>query len=163
MVPPGDERCARRRTERSRVHARVAKPILRDAIERRSRDNAAEGSRRAEPNVVGHDEKDVRRLLGWHNARRPPCFRLKGVILDHAAEFRIGCRQLFATDRCGRTGRSRRAGDLDLLSLNRGGCDNKCTNRDAIEKNSAEYFHWSYLVGLLIDGRNLAVPAVTRL
>ena len=102
MVAPGNQRGARRRTERGGVNVIVAQPGLCDAIHGRCRDDAAEGARHAEARVVGHDEQDVGGLLGRHHARRPPCFGLKGVVLDHAAEFRIGCRKLLSAEgRCG--------------------------------------------------------------
>ena len=119
MVAPGDQRGARRRAERGGVDVVVAQTVLRDAIHRRRRDDAAEGARHAEARVVGHDEQDVGRLLGRHDARRPPGFGLQGVVLDHAAELRVGRRELLAVDGGGGAGRTRHAGDLRAA---RGAC-----------------------------------------
>ena len=90
----------------------VAQPFLRDAIHRRRRDHAAERARHAEARVVGDDEENVRRTLRRHDARRPPRLRLQRVVLDHAAEFRIGRRKLRSADRRRCAGGSQRAGDL---------------------------------------------------
>ncbi len=77
MIAAGDERRARRRAERRGMELRVAQPGLRDAVQRRRRDDAAEGARRAEADVVGHDQQHVGRAFGRHDARRPPRFRLQ--------------------------------------------------------------------------------------
>ena len=69
---------------------RVAQSVCRDAVERRRRDDAPEGAGRAEADVVGHDEEDVRRALRRHHARRPGRFRLQGVQFDVALERRVG-------------------------------------------------------------------------
>ncbi len=98
MVAPGDERGARRRAERGGVDVVVAQAVIRDAIHRRRRDDAAEGARHAESGVIRDDEQDVGRLFGRHDARCPPRFRLQGIVLDHAAEFRLGRGQLLAAD-----------------------------------------------------------------
>ena len=88
------------------MEIRVAQPALRDAIQRRGRDDAAEGARRAEAAIVGHDEQHVGRALRRHDARRPPGFRLRGFFLDHPAELRIGRRQLVAAEGGGGAGRT---------------------------------------------------------
>ncbi len=112
MVPPGDERRARRRAKRGGVNVIVAQPGLRHAIHRGRRDDAAEGARHAEPGVIRDDEQDIGRALGRHDARRPPRFGLKGIVLDHAAELRIGRGELFAVDGRGGAGRARLAASL---------------------------------------------------
>ena len=112
MVAPGDERGARRRAERGGVDVVVAQAVVRDAIHRRRRDDAAEGARHAEAGVIGDDEQDVGRLLGRHDARRPPRLRLQGIVLDHAAEFRLGRGQLLAADGGRGARRTERAGDF---------------------------------------------------
>ena len=112
MVASGDQRRARRRAERRRVEIRVAQPALRDAIQRRRRDDAAERARRAEAGVVRHDEQHVGRALRRHDARRPPRLRLRGLLLDHPAELRIGRRKLLSADGRGGARRTQHAGDL---------------------------------------------------
>ena len=84
----------------------VAQALVRDAIHGRRRDDAAEGARHAEAGVVGDDEQHVRRALRRHDARRPPGLRLQGVVLDHAAELRIGRRKLLPVDRRRGAGRA---------------------------------------------------------
>ena len=117
MVAPGDQRGARRRAQRGGEHAVVAQAFLRDAVHRRRRDDAAEGARHAEAGVVGDDQQHVGRALRRHDARRPPGLRLQRVILDHAAEFRVGRRKLLSVDGGRGAGRAGRAGDL--LRLNK--------------------------------------------
>ena len=112
VVAPGDQRGARRRAQRGGEHAVVAQALVRDAVHGRRRDHAAEGARHAEAGVVGHDQQDVGRLLGRHDARRPPGRRLQSVVLDHAAELRVGRRQLLAADGGGGAGRAQCAGNL---------------------------------------------------
>ena len=112
VVAPGDQCRARRRAERRGVEIRVAQPALRDAIQCRCRNDAAEGARRAEAAVVRHDEQHVGRALRRHDARRPPGFRLRGLFLDHPAELRIGRRKLFSAERGGGAGRTQLTGDL---------------------------------------------------
>ena len=94
MVAAGDQRRARRRAERRGMKLRVAQPVLRDAIQGRRRDDAAKRARRAESAIVRHDEQHIGRALRRHDARRPPRFRLRGFLLDHAAELRIGRREV---------------------------------------------------------------------
>jgi len=84
------------------VELRVAQSGLCHAVKRRRRDNIAECAWCGEPDIVGHDEKDVRRTLRRHHARRPPDFRLQCVFFDNAAKLRIGRRELLTIDsRCG--------------------------------------------------------------
>src|SRR5262249_3226868 len=112
VVPAGDERGAGRRTEGGRVHAGVAQAVLRHAVQRRRRDEAAERAGDAVARVVGHDQEDVGGPLGRHDARRPVGLRLRRGFLDLAAELRVGRRQLLAGDGCRGAGRTRRAGGL---------------------------------------------------
>ena len=79
VVAAGDQRRPRRRAQRGRVEVGVAQPVGGDAVQRRRRDDAAEGGRRGEADVVGHDQQDVRRALRRHDARRPGRLRLRGV------------------------------------------------------------------------------------
>ena len=104
MVAPGNQRGACRRAQRGGMNVVVAQTVIRDAIHRGRRDDAAEGARHAKSGVIGDDEQHVRRFLGRHDARRPPRFRLQGTVLDHAAEFRIGRRKLLTADSGGGVG-----------------------------------------------------------
>ena len=112
VVAPGDQRGARRRAQRGREHAVVAKTLVGDPVHRRRRDHAAEGARHAETGVVRDDQQHVGRLLGRHDARRPPGLGLQRVVLDHAAERRIGRGKLLPADRRRRARRARRGGAL---------------------------------------------------
>ena len=87
MIAAGDERGAGRRTERGGVDVVVAQTVFRDAVHGRRRNDPAEGAGDAEPGIIRDDEQDVGCLLGGHDARRPPGFRLEGIVLDDAAEF----------------------------------------------------------------------------
>jgi len=91
----------------------IAQAVLGNAIHGRCRDHTAEGAWDAEPGVICDDQKDVGRLLGGHDARRPPVFRLKGIVLDCPAKLGIGRRQLLPADGGGRAGRTGCAGGLD--------------------------------------------------
>ncbi len=78
MVAPGDERGARRRAERGGVDVVVAQTVLRDAIHRRRRDDAAEGARHAEPGVIGDDEQDVGRAPWAARCAAPTTLSIAG-------------------------------------------------------------------------------------
>src|SRR5882672_465854 len=90
----------------------VAQPLRGDAIHGRRGNDAAEGARCTEALVVRHDEKYVGSALRWHDARGPPGRRLRGLLLDHAAETRIGRWKLFTCDRGRGAGRTWDAGNL---------------------------------------------------
>ena len=81
VIATRDQGRARRRAERRGVEIRVAQPGLRDAIQRRGRDDAAERARRAEAAIVRHDEQHIGRALRRHDARRPPRCRFGGFRL----------------------------------------------------------------------------------
>ena len=139
MVASGDERGARRRAERGGEHPVVAQPVGRDAVHGRCRDDAAERARHGKAGVVRHDQQHVGRAFRRHHARRPPRLRLQRIILDHAAEFRFGRRQLFAADGGSGARRAELAGDdygrgrLRLRARGACGqrkydCENQCQN-----------------------------------
>src|SRR5437016_13807911 len=89
----------------------VAQPHFGDPVQRWRWDEATKGTGDTVARVIRHDQEHVRRALEWDHPRRPPRLGILGDILDHAAEFRIRCRELFATNssrRAGRTGRSSR-------------------------------------------------------
>ncbi len=119
MVAAGDQRRPRRRAERGGVELRVAQSRLGDAVQRRRRDDTAEGARHAVALVVGHDEQHVGRALGRHDARRPPGLGIRGAFLDHAAELQRRRRDLFSVDR----GRGARRPQLARDLLRRDRCD----------------------------------------
>jgi hypothetical protein len=121
MVAPGDQRRAGRRTQRSGMELRVPQSRLCDPIECGRRNDATERARRAEADVVGHDQQHVWRALWRHDARRPPRRGVLGFFLDHAAEFRGRWRELFPVDDNGASGACRVAMDHTLRSGGRGG------------------------------------------
>jgi hypothetical protein len=94
------------------VEVGVAQAIGRDPVERRRRDDAAEGRGRGEPDVVGEDEQDVGRAFWRRHAHRPKGLRLRSVELDLTAELLRRRRQHMAVDRRRRIRRAGRAGDL---------------------------------------------------
>ena len=136
VVAPGDQCRARRRAERRGVKIRVAQPALRDAIQCRGRNDAAERARRAEADVVRHDEQHVGRALRRHDAWRPPGFRLRGLFLDHPAELRIGRRQLVAADGRRSSRRAWRAGDFHGLGKR------SCRHRDGSQHSAQEFVYF---------------------
>ena len=114
VVAAGDQRGARGRAERGGVELGVAQPGVRDAVQRRRRDDAAERAADAVALVVGHDQQHVGRALRRHDARRPPGLGVLGAFLDHAAERRRGGRQVAAVDGDGGTRAARHAVDHAL-------------------------------------------------
>ena len=112
MVPAGDQRGASRGAERRRMDVVVTQSVPGNAIHRGRRDNATKGAWHAKTRVVGDDQQHVGRAGRRRDARRPPRFRLEGVILYLAPEFRVRRRQLLAADRGGGAGRTQGAGDL---------------------------------------------------
>src|SRR4029450_2996307 len=112
---------------------RIPQPVLSDAIQGWRWDDAAERARCAEGAVVGHDEKDVGRVLGRDDARRPPRFRLGGFLLDHTTELRIRRRQLFAVNGCRGAGGTQLTGDL--LGRERTRRRQKNAGEDSVEEN----------------------------
>src|SRR6266436_4442397 len=118
------------------MELRVTQPVLRDAIQGRRRNDATKRARRTETAVVSHDEQHIGRALGWRDGRRPPRFRLRGLLLDYPAEFRIGWGKLFAVDGGRRIGRTDCAGGLNL------GLGRKRSRYDSADKDAAEaVFH----------------------
>src|ERR1022692_636086 len=92
----------------------VAQSLPCDAIHGGSGYDTAEGAWCAETLVIRHDEQHVGGTLRRHDAGSPPRRRLRGSLLDHTAEFRIGRRKLFSVDRGG--GARRTWDTCDLLS-----------------------------------------------
>src|SRR4249920_3528553 len=95
MVTAGNQRRARRGAERGGMKLDIAQSRLRDAIQRGGWDYATERAADTIALVVRHDEEDVGRALGGHDARRPPSLGIGGGFLDHAAEGQRWRRDLF--------------------------------------------------------------------
>ena len=146
VVAPGNQRRARRRAQRGRVEVGVTQPGLGDAVQRRGRDDAAEGAGRAEAVVVGHDQQHVGRLLRRDNAWRPPRGRFRSSLLDHPAELRVGRRQLVAAEGGGGAGRTQLTGDFHGLGnssrQHRGGGQH--SDQKSVYFGFHEFYpHWS--------------------
>ncbi len=98
---------------------RIPQPILSDAIQGWGRHYAAERAWSAEAAVVGHDEKNVGRVLGRDDARRPPRLGIRGALLYHATERQRWRRDLFSINRSGGARRTWGTSGLDLCSCGR--------------------------------------------
>ncbi len=85
------------------------------SIQRRRRNYTAETARNAVTLVVGHNENDVRRALGWHDPRRPVGRGVFGAFLDHSARRHRWRWALFPVQRHGGAGRTLHA--IDLLGV----------------------------------------------
>src|SRR6266478_1361559 len=148
MVAAGDQRCPGRRAQRGGAELRVTQPRIGDAIQRRRRDDAAEGAAHAITLVVGHDEEHIGRALGWYYARRPPRSGILGALLDHSSEFRRRRRELSAVDRDRGAGRPRGAGDL----LGHGRRQITCSEKKAQRKRCRDlHCNFSLLTVLSTD------------
>src|SRR5690349_4793042 len=77
----------------------VTKPVLGDAVERRSRNDTAEGRWCAETDVVGEDEQDVGRAFRRDHARWPSRFGLISIQIDLSLKLLRGRRKVAAIDR----------------------------------------------------------------
>jgi hypothetical protein len=84
VVPPGQERRARRRAQRGGVPLRVGQPVGGEAVHRRHVDAAAVGGPRSLAGVVVQDDEDVGRAVGRAvgEERRPVRGRVAHVELD---------------------------------------------------------------------------------
>ena len=142
MVPARDQRSAGRRAERRGVEIRIAQAIVGDAVERRRRNDAAEGRGRGEANVVGHDEQDIRRAFRRHDARGPIGLRLRRVEFDFAPEPLRRRREDMAVDRDCRIRRARRA--VNLLRARRAkGLERRCAqSHQERRQTSAKPIHY---------------------
>src|SRR6185369_12196390 len=94
------------------MEIRVAQASFCNAVHGRGWYDAAERARRTETLVIRHDEQDVGRALGRHDARCPPGLRVRSLFVDHTAEFRRRLRNLFSVDGCCCAGRAGSTGGL---------------------------------------------------
>ena len=121
MVAAGDERRARRRAERGGMELQCsAGPLL------AMRSSAGVGM--TPPKVLGAPKptssvmmsSTLGAFLGGTTRGAHQALDCSGVVLDHAAEFRVGRRKLLAVDRRGGAGRTGCA--VDLLGVDRNSC-----------------------------------------
>ena len=145
MVASRDNRSAGRRAQCGRMEVRIAQPRCGDTVERRCRDHPAKSGRRAEADIVRHDEQHVGRPLRRHDARRPPGLGLRGPLVDDPAEIRLRGRYSFPVD--GRSGARRTRNARDLLSEGRG--EAKCENAYRCNNTATDTHDWSSHFGLL--------------
>ena len=83
MVASGEQCRSRGRAERGGMELGISKPGLRDPVQRWRWDDTAEGARNAVALVVRHDEQNIGRALGRHDARRPLRLGVLGIHADH--------------------------------------------------------------------------------
>src|SRR5262249_50618093 len=76
------------------------------------RDDAAERAGDAVASIVSHDQQNVRRALGRHDARRPVGLGVRGIALELPFKFLRQRRKLISGNRRRRAGRTRLARDL---------------------------------------------------
>jgi len=105
-VPSGQKRGARGRADRRRMKAVEDQAVTGEPVEVGRRHRAAEGARRAETHVVGHDEKHIGRARRRLQPRRPVRAGLRRHFGDFTAERLVGQRQ-HAARRLRGAGRSR--------------------------------------------------------
>src|ERR1700674_2605853 len=95
----------------------IAQSRLGNAVDRGRRDDPAKRAGNTVALVIGHDEQNVRRTLGRHDARRPPGNGILSAFLDHATEFRGQWRKLFSVECGGGAGRARNTSYLLIFHL----------------------------------------------
>ena len=98
MIASGNQCRPCRRTQRRREHPVIAQALFGNTIHRRGRNYTAEGTRYAEPSVVGDDQQYVGGILGRHNTGGPPRLGLQSSVFDHTAKFGSGGWKLLPTD-----------------------------------------------------------------
>ena len=100
VVPPGQQRRARRRAQRGDVEPVVAQPSLGDAGVVRRLDRAAERARVPESGIVDEDQQDVRRALRWGRMSDEVPIGLRSVEgpIDDSIERLSAYRELAAVD-----------------------------------------------------------------
>ena len=87
VVAAGQNARPRRRTQRGRVHVRVAQARVRDAIDVRRVDKPAEAIELPVTDVVEHEEQHVRSTVFGSRRSRPRRARLLDRAPDHSWEF----------------------------------------------------------------------------
>ena len=99
MVAARDQRSPRGRTKSGGMKLRVTQSCLGYAIHRGRRDDTAKRARNTVALVVRHDEQDVGRAFGRHDARRPVRRGILDAFLDHAAKRQRRRRDLISVNR----------------------------------------------------------------
>jgi hypothetical protein len=92
----GDPAPARLRS----VETCVTQTHLGNAIQRRRRNQTTECARRAETDIIGHDQQKIRRAFGRHGESWPIWLRLRGIGVDLAPERLRRIRQVAAFREC---------------------------------------------------------------
>ncbi len=100
VVPPGQQRRARRRAQRGDMEAVVAQPSLGDAGVVRRLDRAAERARVPESGIVDENQQDVRRAFGRRRMSDEVPIGLRSVegSIDDSVERLSAYRELAAVD-----------------------------------------------------------------
>ena len=130
MIASCDERRACRRAKSRGMELCVAQPRIGDAVHGRCRDDTAERATYAVALVVGHNEQNVWRALGRHDARRPLRRGLRRGFVDHPAELRWRRRELLPVNARLGAGRTQLARDLLCSERRSGRRDSKEESRD---------------------------------
>jgi hypothetical protein len=117
MIAAGDQRRAGGRTQSGRMEIGVAQAVLRNPVQRRRWNDAAECRGHAKAGIIGDDQKHIWRALRRDDARRPVRLRLRRVTFDLAAEFLRRSRKLITGNGGGGAGRTWNA--VDLLGARR--------------------------------------------
>ncbi len=100
VVPPGQQRRARRRAERGDMAPVVTQPSVGNAGEVRRLDRSAERARVPESGIVDEDQQDVRRTLRWRRMSDEVPIGLRSVEgpFDDSIECLSAYRELAAVD-----------------------------------------------------------------
>ena len=180
MVTSRDDRRARRRAERRRMEIRVAQPRRGETIHCWCGDHPTKRPRRTEAAIIGHDQQNIRRPLRRDDAGRPPGCRLRCPLLDHAAEFRLGGRELVSADCRRAAGRSDvcahrfarqcrscacvgglclGAGKPGAADRRRQSCSGRCREQLAPFHLRAPFWHEPAQAGWIASGPNAGVGA----
>jgi tRNA A-37 threonylcarbamoyl transferase component Bud32 len=115
VIAARDDRRPARRAEGRGIHVGVPQPHLREPVEGGSRDHTAEGARRTEARIVGHNQQHVGRALRRDDLGRPVGFRRQGIGRDDAPKCLGRIRDVSPVNRCRGAGRSGRAGALRAI------------------------------------------------
>ena len=104
MVATRNQCGARRRAQRGGMELRIAQACLGEPVKCGGRNYAAKGARHSIALVIGHDQKNVGRAFGRHDARRPPGLGVLGGLLNHTTKFGGRRGNLASLDRSRGTG-----------------------------------------------------------
>ena len=156
VIPAGEERGPRRRTERGGVKTIVLEPVVGELLEVWRRDRPSEGRAHAEPHVVEQDQQDVGAALGRFHRPRIIGRRILVSPADLALKLRVGLGQL------GRTiAPPLELRVLSLRSVDRSEADppaGQAAESDRNQRGKSSSTHGSSLQGVLGSARKSKSP-----